>query len=329
MRRRNFIAGLVSTTAAWPLAARAQQGDRARRVGVLMNQADNDDAKVRLLAFREELGRLGWSEGQNLHIDYRFAGGGGTQYRSLAEELIALQPDVILSQSTTTTAALQRATKTVPIVFASVSDPIGAGFVANLARPGANITGALLYETGIMGKWLALLKEIAPQLKRAAVIGNPEVAPLDYFVRGAQAAAPALEVAVVPAPIENDDANIEHVIAAFAAEPNGGLIVTPDATAVTRRDLVIALASHHRLPAVYPYRLFVQAGGLMSYGVDQRDPFRLSASYVDRILCGAKPADLPVQAPTKYETVVNAKSANAIGLVVPASLQVRADEVIE
>jgi putative ABC transport system substrate-binding protein len=330
MRRREVIT-LIGGAATWPLAAQAQQPERTRRIGVLMNQVDDDDARARLSAFRQELQRLGWSEGHNVQIDYRFGAAKSEQYLLLAKELIALQPDVILAQSTPVTATFQQLTRTIPIVFAFVSDPIGAGFVANLARPAGNITGTLLYEAGIMGKWLALLKEIAPRLTGAGLIGNPKVLPFDYWVHAAQAAAPALGIEVAPAAIQNADEDIERVIASFASAPNKGLVVLPDSTttAVTRRALIVTLTVQHHLPAVYPYRVFVEAGGLMSYGIDPIEAFRLPASYVDRILRGAKPSDLPVQAPTKYETVVNLKAAQAIGLEVPASLLVRADEVIE
>jgi putative ABC transport system substrate-binding protein len=282
-----------------------------------------------LKAFREGLERLGWTEERSIHIDYRFTAGNSDRYGALSKELVTLQPEVIFAQGTKAVAALQQETRAIPIVFANVSDPIGSGFVANLAHPGGNLTGILLYETGITGKWLGMLKEIAPRLTRVGLIGNPKTVPFDYFQRAAAAAAPSLAIDLVPSPIENADADIERVIGSFAAVPNGGLLVMPDATLTIHRDLVIALAARYRLPAVYPFRLFVDAGGLMSYGTDQNDVFRQAASYVDRILRGTSPADLPVQAPTKYETLVNAKSAKAINLDVPSSLLVRADEVIE
>jgi putative tryptophan/tyrosine transport system substrate-binding protein len=264
-----------------------------------------------------------------VRIDYRFGAGRDDRYPSLAKELIGLQPDVIMAQSTRIVATLQRETRAVPIVFTDVSDPIGAGFIASLARPGGNLTGVLLYEEGIVGKWLAMLKEIAPDLTRVAIIGNPKTTPFDYFQRAAKAASPPLGIELVLTPVENASDDIERAVGSFAAVPNGGLIVLPDPTTNGRRDLIIALATRHRLPVVYPFRHFVAAGGLMCYGVDPNDPFRLAASYVDRILRGAKPAELPVQAPTKYETVLNLKTAKALGLTVPSGLLVAADEVIE
>lgn len=331
MKRREFIALLGSVAVARPLTVDAQQAaGRVRRVGWFSGTAvDDPDTAAHLKAFREGLERLGWTEERSIHIDYRFAAGKSDRYGTLAKELVTLQPEVIFVQGTQAVATLQQETRAIPIVFANVSDPIGSGFVANLAHPGGNLTGILLYETGITGKWLGMLKEIAPRLTRVGLIGNPKTVPFDYFQRAAAAAAPSLALDLVPSPIENADADIERVIGSFAAVPNGGLLVMPDATLTIHRDLVIALAARYRLPAVYPFRLFVDAGGLMSYGTDQNDVFRQAASYVDRILRGTSPADLPVQAPTKYETLVNAKSAKAINLDVPSSLLVRADEVIE
>jgi putative ABC transport system substrate-binding protein len=240
-----------------------------------------------------------------------------------------MKPDVIVAESTPVTAALQRETRAIPIVFNHVSDPIGAGFIAGLARPGGNLTGVLLYEFGIMGKWLAMLKEIAPRLALVGLVGNPKTTAFDYFRGAAEAAAAPLALKLVPTPVENNDADIERAIESFASGPNVGLAVLPDPTTSGRRDLLISLAARYRLPAVYPFRLFVDAGGLMSYTTVRSDIFRLSADFVDRILRGANPADLPVQAPAKYETVVNLKIAKALGLDVPSSLLVRADEVIE
>jgi putative ABC transport system substrate-binding protein len=329
MRRREFIS-LLSSGAAWPLAARAQQGERVRRIGVLMSLATDDpDAKARLAAFRQELERLGWSEGRNVRIDYRFAAGRSDQYPPLAQELVALQPDVILTQSTPATAAVQRETRKIPIIFTFVSDPIGSGFIASLARPGGNLSGVQLFEAPIVGKLLAMLKEIAPWLTRAALVSNPKTSPFDYFRRAAEAAAPSLAIELVPTPIDNDGAEIERAIESFAAVSNGGLLLPPDATTNTRRELIIALAARHRLPAAYSFRSSVDAGGLMCYAIDALGMSQMGATYVDRILRGAKPADLPVQVPTKYETVVNLKAAKAIGLDVPPSLLVRADAVIE
>jgi putative ABC transport system substrate-binding protein len=329
MRRREFITLLGSAATAWPLAARAQQPERVRRVGVLVGLAENDpEMKERIAGLRQGLEKLGWAEGSNLRIDYRFAPA-GAQARLLARELIALQPDLILTQSTPATAAMQQETRTIPIVFAGVADPIGSGFVASLSRPGGNLTGLLQYEEGIAGKWLAMLKEIAPNLTRAALVANPRTAAaFDYFLQAAKAVAPSLAIDLVLAPVDNA-ADIERAIETFAREPNGGLVLPPDISTVVHRDLIIALAARHRLPAVYALRVLVAAGGLMSYGPDYVDLYRQSASYVDRILRGAKPVDLPVQTPTKFETVVNRKTAKALGLTVPPGLLIAADEVIE
>ena len=328
MRRREFIMLLSCAAAIRPLAARAQQPERVRRVGVLVGLAENDpEMKERIAGFRQGLEKLGWAEGSNLRIDYRFAPA-GAQARLLARELIALQPDVILTQSTPATAAMQQETRTIPIVFASVADPIGSGFVASLSRPGGNLTGLLQYEEGITGKWLAMLKQIAPNLTRAALVANPRTAAFDYFLQSAKAVAPSLAIDLVPTPVDNA-ADIERAIKTFAREPNGGLVLPPDTSTVVHRNLIIALAAQHRLPAVYAIRVFVAAGGLMYYGTDFVDLSRQGASYVDRILRGAKPADLPVQTPTKFETVVNRKTAKALGLTVPPGLLIAADEVIE
>jgi putative ABC transport system substrate-binding protein len=329
MRRREFIGLLGGTAAAWPLAARAQQPDRMRRIGVLTGDTEHDpQTKERLAAFQQELERLGWSQGRNVRIDYRFAADHPDRYQPLAKELVSLQPDVFLAYATPVAAAFQRESRTIPTVFVSVSDPIGSGLVASLARPGGNLTGFLLYEESITGKWLAMLKEIAPSLSRAALIANPRRSPYDYFVRAAKSVASSLAIELAPSPVENA-ADIERVIESFARQPNGGLVVLPG-TPTEHRDLVIALAARQRLPAVYYARFFVTAGGLMSYGTaDFADQSRQAASYVDRILRGARPADLPVQAPTRYQTTLNLKTAKALGLDVPPSLLVRADEVIE
>jgi ABC-type uncharacterized transport system substrate-binding protein len=329
MRRRDFVSLVGGTVAAWPLPVRAQQPDRMRRVGVLIAfAADDPEAKARFAKFELELKGRGWSEGRQVHIDVRFAAGNPDQYSALAKELVALQPDVIVAHTTLVTAALQRQTRTIPIVFVNVSDPIGAGFVASLARPGGNLTGALLYEAGVVSKWLALLKEIAPKLGRVAFIGNPKTSTFDYFLRATTAAASSLAMEIVPSRIETA-ADIEGAIKSFATEPNGGLLIPPDATMFTHRDLIIALAARHRLPAVYPFRFFVAAGGLMAYETPQVELFGQAAEYVDRILRGANPSELPVQTPTKFETILNLKTAKALGLDVPSSLVVRADEVIE
>jgi putative ABC transport system substrate-binding protein len=326
VKRREFIT-LLGGTAAWPLAARAQQSERMRRIGVLTADAEDDPGvKARLAAFQQGLDRLGWSVDRNVRIDYRFAANNPDQYQPLAKELIRLQPDVLLAYTTPVAAAFERESRTIPIVFVNVSDPIGSGLVASLARPSGNLTGLLLYEEGITGKWLAMLKEIAPGLSRAALIANPKRTPYDYFVRSAKSVGPSLAIELAPSPVESA-ADIERAIESLAREPNGGLVVLPG-TPIEHRDLVIALTAH-RLPAVYPFRFFVGASGLMSYGTDFVDQSRQAAGYVDRILRGAHAADLPVQAPTKYETVLNLRTAKALGLDVPSSLLVRADEVIE
>jgi putative ABC transport system substrate-binding protein len=329
LKRREFIT-LFGGTAAWPLAARAQQPDRVRRIGVLIGLAEDDpETKARLAGFRQGLEKRGWSEGHNVRIDYRFAPA-GAQVQVLAKELVALQPDAIFANGTPIVTALQRESSTIPIVFAGVADPIGSGFVASLPRPGGNITGVMQYEASVTGKWLAMLKEIAPSLVRAAFVADPETATFyDYYLREGKAVGPSLGIDVVLSPVKNDAADIERAIGSFASVPNGGLVVLPDITTIVHRDLIIALAVRHRIPAVYFLRLFVAAGGLMSYGVDFADLNRQAASYVDRILRGDKPSDLPVQAATRFETTVNLKTAKALGLTVPPGLLVAADEVIE
>jgi putative ABC transport system substrate-binding protein len=331
MKRREFIALFGGGAIAWPLAARAQQPDRMRRIGVLAGLAEDDpEMMARLAGFRQGLQKRGWSEGRNVSIDARFApNSSADQMQVLAKELIALQPDVILAQSTPVVAALQRESRAIPIVFAGVADPIGSGFVASMPRPGGNITGLMLFEASVTGKWLAMLKEITPRLERAAFVVNPKTAPYyNYYLRAAESLSPSLGIELVPSLVENA-ADIERTIEAFARTPNGGLLLPPDTNTNVHRDLIIALAAKYSLPAVYWQRLFVAAGGLMSYGVDFVDLFRQAASYVDRILRGDKPSDLPVQAATKFETTVNLKTAKALGLTVPPGLLVAADEVIE
>src|SRR5262245_37411431 len=328
MRRRDFIKLIGSTTVAWPLPVLAQQGERIRNVAILMGLAENDpETKARLERFRTEIEKLGWSEGRNLRIEVRFAPA-GAQAPELAKELIALQPDVILAHSAQVAGALFRQTREIPVVFVNVSDPIGASFIVSLARPGGNFTGVLHYEAGIVGKWVAMLKEIAPTVVRAALVGDPKSLVYNFFVRTSQTAGQSVAIEIVPTPVENA-ADIERSIEAFAGMTNGGLLLPPDITTITHRDLILTLAAKHRLPAVYPFRLFVTAGGLISYGTDQIDMFGQTTSYVDRILRGAKPAELPVQTPTKYETTLNLKTAKALGLTVPPALIVAADEVIE
>jgi len=328
VRRRDFIAAVGNAAIAWPRAARAQQpGERMRRVGVLEETAEDDkDRNSQFAKFREGLASFGWVEGCTVHIEHRFAADPG-RYQPLARELVALQPEVILAVSTPVTAALQRETNAIPIVFLGVSDPIGSGFATNLARPGSNLTGIMLYEVGIAGKWLAMLKEIAPRLTRVALVAGPKTTAYNYFVRNAETAGPSLGIEIVPTPVA-DAADIERGIEAFSRVPNGGLLLPPDGTTIVHRDLVIALAARYNLPAVYAQRFFVTAGGLMFYGTELSEAFQQAASLVDRILRGAKPLDLPVQTPTRYQTALNLKTAKALGLTVPRLL-VAADEVIE
>jgi putative tryptophan/tyrosine transport system substrate-binding protein len=329
MNRRDLITLLGSTAAAWPLAARAQQRERVRRVGVLMGMtADDPESQVRLAAFAQGLQQLGWSVGQNLQIDYRWGGGNAELMRKNATELIALAPDIILAHSSTALTPLLQATRTIPIVFTTVADPVGAGYVDSLARPGGNVTGFSNFEYTIGGKWLELLKEIAPRVTRVAVFRESAIAAGPGQFGAIQAAAPAIGVEVLPIDVRNAD-EIERAVTPFAQSSNNGLIVTASPGSALHRDLIITLAARHKLPAVYPYRYVVAAGGLLSYGPDFADQFRRAASYIDRILKGEKPADLPVQAPTKYELVINLKTARALGLEVPPTLLARADEVIE
>ena len=289
MRRREFL-GALGSAAAMPLAARAQQSERVRRIGVLISQAaDDSEMEASLTGFRQGLERLGWLEGSNVRIDTRFAHGNLDQTQVHAKELIALQPDVILAHSTPVAFTLQRESRAIPIVFVNVSDPVGSGLVASLARPGSNLTGLLMYEASIVGKWLAMLKEIAPRMARAAFVANPKISTYEYYLRTAKAIAPSLAIELVPSPIETAS-DIERAIELFAREPNGGLFLPPNTTNNVHRALIIALAARHRLPAVYSFRFFVADGGLMSYAIDQVDMFRQTASYVDRILRGANPA---------------------------------------
>src|SRR5262245_4501157 len=329
MRRRDFITLIGGAAVAWPLAARAQQGDRVRRIGVLMNiAADDSETQARRAAFLQGLQELGWSEGRNLRIDYRWGVGDTDRHRANAAELVALAPDVILAHGGPIMGALQLATRAVPIVFVSVTDPVGAGYVASLARPGGNATGFILFEFGISGKWLELLKQIAPRLTRVAVLRDPAIPSGTGQFGAIQAVAPSFGVELSPIDLR-DASGIERAVRAFARQPDGGLIVTAAAFAQIHRALIMTLAARHRLPAVYPYRYVVTSGGLISYGPDQIDQYRRAAGYVDCILRGEKPADLPVQMPTKYELVINLKTARALDLEVPPTLLTRADEVIE
>ena len=327
--RRQLITLLGGAAAAWPLAARAQQLERMRRIGVLVAFAlDDPEGQARLAAFAQGLQQSGWSVGQNVRIDYRWSGGNADNMRKYAAELVALAPDVILAHSSAAVAPLLQATRTVPIVFTAVSDPVGAGYVESLARPGGNATGFLVWEYSIAGKWLELLKEIAPRVTRAAVIRESALAAGPALFGVIQAVAPSLGVELRPVDVR-DAGEIERAITAFAQSSNGGLVVTGSPAAAFHRGMIVALAARHRLPAVYFGRYFVTGGGLISYGPDFVDQFRRAAGYVDRILKGEKPADLPVQAPTKYELTINLKTAKALGLTVPDSLLARADEVIE
>jgi putative ABC transport system substrate-binding protein len=328
MNRREFIM-LLGGAAAWPLPARAQQRDRVPRVGVLNPFAENDpEVQANIAAFRQALQKLGWTDGRNLRVDYRWGGANAERIRAHASELVALEPDVILVSSPLALQPLQQETQSIPIVFTGVSDPAGSGFVASLARPGGNITGFAVAEFSMYGKYLELLKEVAPHVSRVAVMMNPEQLPQAGNWRAIETVAPAFKVQLTAAHVR-DSAEIERAIDAFARESNGGLIVLPSALTIVHRGLIIALTARHRLPAVYAFRQFVIDGGLMSYGVDLVDQYRQAASYVDRILRGEKPGDLPVQQPTQFSLIINLKTAKALGLDVPWILQQRADEVIE
>jgi putative tryptophan/tyrosine transport system substrate-binding protein len=329
MRRREFISLLGGAAAAWPLAARAQQGERMRRIGVLMNvAADDPEAPARVGAFSQGLAELGWTIGRNVRIDYRWYAGNADAARKYAAELVVLVPDVMLASGTLGVTAIQQVAPPVPIVFTLVADPVGAGFVNSLARPGGNATGFMLFEYSLSAKWLELLKEIAPRMTRAAVLRD-QTNPAGTAQFGAiQALAPSLGVQVSPINVRNAN-EIESGIATFARTPNGGLITTGSAAATVHRHLITKLAAQYKLPAIYSNRLSVAEGALISYGPDRVDQYRRAAGYIDRILKGEKPADLPVQVPTKYELVINLKTAKALGLDVPATLLARADEVIE
>jgi putative tryptophan/tyrosine transport system substrate-binding protein len=330
MKRREFITLLGSGAAAtWPLASRAQQPERMRRIGVLTGLAEDDpDWRANIAAFLQRLQQLGWSEGRNVQVDTRWSVGNADDARKYAAELVTLAPDVMLAAGGASVGPLLQASRTVPIVFANVPDPVGSGFVESLARPGGNATGFIQFEYSLSGKWLELLKEIAPGVTRAAVLWDPAIAAGIGQFAIIQSVAPSLGVEVRTVNV-SDPPEIERAVAAFARSSNGGLIVTASALALVHRDLIVTLAARHKLPAVYFQRTFVSGGGLISYAADFIDQFRRAAGYVDRILKGEKPADLPVQAPTKYELVINLKTAKALGLSVPPTLLARADEVIE
>ena len=326
MRRREFIT-LLGGAAAGPLAARAQQAERMQRIGVLMNlAADDAEGQGRVAAFQQALQQLGWTDGRNVRIDYRWAAGDTGRFRRYAEELLALAPDVVLASATQSVQALQQGTRTAPIVFVNVGDPVAAGIVDSLARPGGNATGFSYFEFGFGAKWLELLKEIAPRATRVAVLRDLTVGTAQ--LSAIQAVAPSFNVELSVVGVR-DASEIERSVTAFARSPNGAMIVTASTSAVVHRNLITMLAGRHGLPAVYSFRYFVTAGGLISYGPDTIDPLRRAAGYVDRILKGEKPADLPVQAPVKYELVINRKTAKALGIEIPPTLLARADEVIE
>jgi len=325
MQRREFITLLSGATVAWPLAARAQPAIKVWRIGLLMTIAESEpEAQARLASLREGLRALGWTEGHNIRIDYRFAAGDPERARSSAVELVSLGPDVILANGTAILSALRQATQSIPIVFVLVPDPVGDGFVASLARPGGNLTGITNFEFPMGGKWVEFLKEMAPHLSHVALIFNPETAP--YARHFLQSVAVGAEATLLPV---RNDSDIERALETVAGQSKSGLIIVPDLFTSGHRELIVALAARHRLPAIYPFRFFVAHGGLLSYGVDTLDLFRRSASFIDRILKGDKPSDLPVQAPTKFELVINLKTAKALGLEVPPTLLARADEVIE
>jgi putative tryptophan/tyrosine transport system substrate-binding protein len=330
VRRREFITLLGGAAAAWPVAARAQQTERVRRIGVLAGgaAARDPDTQERNAAFAHSLQQLGWTDGRNLRIDYRYGLGNAANVRKYASELVALAPDAILASGASALAPLLQATRTVPIVFVSVADPVGAGFVESMARPGGNATGFIQFEYSLSGKWLELLKEIAPGVTRAAVLRDPATTAGVGQFAVIQSVASSIGLDVGPVNLR-DAGEIERAVTAFARSANGGLVVTASALSLVHSELIVALAARHKLPAIYSRRSFVTAGGLISYGFDALDQVQRAAGYVDRILKGEKPADLPVQAPTKYELVINLKTAKALGLDVPASILARADEVIE
>jgi putative ABC transport system substrate-binding protein len=328
MRRREFITLLGGAAVAWPLAARAQRPNRMRRMGVLMSTAENDpETQPRLKALRQGLQEFGWMEGRNLRIDYRWAAG-PDRMPVYAADLVGLAPDVIVVQSNPGLAALRQATFTIPVVFVSVADPIGSGFIESLARPGGNITGLTNFEPSMGGKWLELLKEIAPNLTRVAVIYHPKTSANVAILRAVESAARSFRVTLTAVGV-HDAAEIERAITTFAGDPDGALVVVPHPLTTVHRELIIRQAARHRLPAVYAFRYFAIDNGLISYGIDQIDMFRQAAIYLNKILNGTKPADLPVQAPTKFELIINLKTAKALGLTVPPTLLARADEVIE
>jgi putative tryptophan/tyrosine transport system substrate-binding protein len=331
MRRRHFITLIGTAMIAGPLRARAQRAEQMRLVGVLMSTAEGDaEGKARILALRDQLHMLGWTEDRNIRFDYRWGAGNPELTRRFAHELVALKPDVIVSQNTAAVPPLLEATHSIPIIFTQVTEPVAAGFVASMARPGGNITGFTSFEPTMGGKWLEMLKEFVPRITRAALVFDPDASPLRGagFLRSATEAASSSAVTIISAPFREPDA-IERTLTEFAREPNGGLIVLPDASTNANRSIILQVAAKFRLPAVYAFPFFVRSGGLISYGPDPIDQFQRAAAYVDRILKGAEPADLPVQAPTKFELVINLKTAKVLSIDVPLHLQQLADEVIE
>ena len=327
IKRREFMILLGGAAVAWPLAARAQQPDRVRRVGVLMGIADDPEGQARVMVFKQALHALGWTEGRNVQFIYRWSAGDVVHARQFAKELLDLRSDVILANTTPIAVAVRDATRTTPTVFVQVSDPVTAGVVQSLARPGGNLTGFTNFEPSIASKWLELLKLVAPNISRAAYLFNPDTAPL-FYARAVETAAPVLSVKPSAAAVHNAD-EMERAIEQFARASDGALLVLPDLFTATNRRSIVALAARHRLPAVYPARYFAASGGLMSYGIELLETYRQAASYVDRILKGERPNDLPVQQPTKFEFVINLKTAKALGLTVPHSMLQRADELIE
>ena len=331
MRRRDFIKGLAGSATVWPLAAGAQQAGELRRVGVLTPFAETDvEVQSEVAAFRRSLEQRGWFEGRNVKIDYRWAAGDVNRIKTYAQELVGLAPNVILARATPVTTALLRETHTIPIVFVNVSDPVGAGFVQSMARPGGNATGFTNVEASLAGKWVEVLKELNPRMTRIAALFSPKTSPDsgEFYLRLIEDASRTMAVKTIAIPVQSA-ADIESAIESFALVPDGGLIVTPDVTTTNNRALIMLLAAKHHLAAIYPFRFFVGEGGLASYGIDVVDMYRRAATYVDRILKGEKPADLPVQAPIRFELAINRKTANALGLTIPPTLIVRADEVVE
>jgi putative ABC transport system substrate-binding protein len=328
MKRRDFILALGGAATAWPLAAHGQTADRMRRIALMMPYAESDsESQARAVALRDSLEKLGWSS-RNLRLEFRWDVGNPERARAVAKELVASAPDLIMPSTTQMLTAVQAETRTIPIVFVNVSDPVGTGLVASLARPGGNITGFTNFEYATGGKWLEILKEIAPTVTRVAIIANPKNPNTALYLRTIEPAAPRFGLALSVAGV-NDAAGIEQAIAAAAREPDGGLLIMPDPLTTVHRELIVAAAARHRLPAAYPYRYFVPLGGLFAYGIDSTDLYRKAGAYVDRILKGANPGELPIQQPTKFELAINLKTARSLGLTVPLTLQAAADEVIE